>query len=156
MENNVTMVAYSPFAQGLLTGKYKVSGWFVAHRSQRPPPRAVGADRGARPRAIQVGASGPAGPRSATFTDDRLRAIEPLLGLMGEIGSGHGGKKPSQIALNYILCKGGLPIPGVKTSKQVEEAAGALGWRMTDEEVRALEAAAAKVPASPGAPFENW
>ena len=24
MENNVTMVAYSPFAQGLLTGKYKV------------------------------------------------------------------------------------------------------------------------------------
>lgn len=75
---------------------------------------------------------------------------------MEEIGGGHGGKKPSQIALNWLLCKGALPIPGVKTPEQVEEAAGALGWRMTDEEVRALESAAAKIPESPGAPFENW
>ena len=55
MENNVTMVAYSPFAQGLLTGKYR------------------------------VGASGPAGVRSSTFTDevrvDKTRdAEEHLLG----------------------------------------------------------------------------
>lgn len=34
--------------------------------------------------------------------------------------------------------------------------AGGFGWRMTDDEVAALDAESAKVPESTGAPFEKW
>lgn len=60
LENGVTPVAYSPLAQGLLTGKYR------------------------------VGSARPGGPRNFTFTDDKLRRAEPLLALMDEIGKGRG------------------------------------------------------------------
>ncbi len=32
-----------------------------------------------------------------------------------------------QVALNWCVCKGALPIPGVKNARQAEECAGALG-----------------------------
>jgi len=62
----------------------------------------------------------------------------------------------TQVALNWIICKGALPIPGVKNKRQVEEVAGAVGWRLSDGEVLELEKAADKVAAPLGAPFENW
>ena len=34
--------------------------------------------------------------------------------------------------------------------------AGGFGWRMTDDEVAALDRASAKVPPTSGAPFEKW
>ena len=44
-----------------------------------------------------------------------------------------------QVAINWTLCKGALPIPGAKNARQVKEAAGALGWRMSPDQVsRAL------------------
>lgn len=42
-----------------------------------------------------------------------------------------------QVAINWTLCKGALPIPGAKNARQVKEAAGALGWRMSPDEVKA-------------------
>lgn len=60
LENGVTPVAYSPLAQGLLTGKYR------------------------------VGKAKPDGLRQFTFSDDKLRRAEPLLALMDEIGKGRG------------------------------------------------------------------
>jgi pyridoxine 4-dehydrogenase len=41
--------------------------------------------------------------------------------------------------LNWIICKGAIPIPGVKTPAQVAENAGALGWRLETGEVAALD-----------------
>ena len=32
-----------------------------------------------------------------------------------------------------------IPIPGAKNAKQAQENAGALGWRLTSEEVAQLE-----------------
>lgn len=61
-----------------------------------------------------------------------------------------------QVALNWIICKGALPIPGAKTRRQVEEIAGAVGWRLDDGEVVELEKAANRVETPMGAPFENW
>jgi aryl-alcohol dehydrogenase-like predicted oxidoreductase len=40
-----------------------------------------------------------------------------------------------------VICKGGLPIPGAKTEAQALQNAGALGWRLTDEEVARLDEA---------------
>ena len=60
---------------------------------------------------------------------------------MTEIGQDHGGKSNSQVALNWTICKGALPIPGAKNAKQAEENAGALGWKLTEEEVSRLDEA---------------
>jgi aryl-alcohol dehydrogenase-like predicted oxidoreductase len=68
-----------------------------------------------------------------------LPNIQPLLKLMTEIGQDHGGKSNAQVALNWVICKGALPIPGAKNAEQAQQNAGALGWRLTDEEVAKLD-----------------
>jgi aryl-alcohol dehydrogenase-like predicted oxidoreductase len=70
-----------------------------------------------------------------------LARIQPLVDLMRQMGEVHGGKSPSQVALNWVICKGALPIPGAHSVKHVQENAGALGWRLSDEEVARLDAA---------------
>jgi aryl-alcohol dehydrogenase-like predicted oxidoreductase len=113
-ELGVTVIAYSPLAQGLLTGKYM---------PDNPPP----------------------GARGRQYSRELLERIRPLLALMHEIGDGLGGKSPAQIALNWTLCKGTVPIPGAKNARQAEENAGALGWKLDAEAVKALDAASAAV-----------
>ncbi|HEY5156716.1 MAG TPA: aldo/keto reductase [Anaerolineales bacterium] len=71
----------------------------------------------------------------------KLKRIQPLINLMWEIGNGHTGKSPVQVALNWIICKGALPIPGAKTAKQAAQNVGAIGWRLTPEEIKALDGA---------------
>jgi aryl-alcohol dehydrogenase-like predicted oxidoreductase len=68
-----------------------------------------------------------------------LPKLPPLIKLMTLIGQDHGGKSNSQVALNWVICKGALPIPGAKNAAQALENAGALGWRLTDEEVARLD-----------------
>ena len=70
-----------------------------------------------------------------------LPKIAPLLKLMTEIGQEHGGKSKAQVALNWCICKGALPIPGAKNAEQAEENAGALGWKLTEGEVEKLDRA---------------
>lgn len=70
-----------------------------------------------------------------------LPKIGPLLKLMTEIGQEHGGKSKAQVALNWCICKGTMPIPGAKNAAQAEENAGALGWRLTEDEVEKLDQA---------------
>jgi aryl-alcohol dehydrogenase-like predicted oxidoreductase len=107
----VTLVAYSPLAQGLLTGKYSAAN----------PPQGV---------------------RGIRTNRDSLQKIERLIHLMHEIGQDHDNAQPGQIAINWVLCKGAVPIPGVKNARQTEENLGALGWRLSQGEVEALEEAA--------------
>ncbi|KAK9824860.1 hypothetical protein WJX74_001115 [Apatococcus lobatus] len=98
----------------------------------------------------------PGGPRKGAFKAERLREVEPLISLLRDIGSAHGGKSPSQVAINWTLCKGALPIPGVKNAKQAKEAAGSFGWRMSDDQVQALDKLSSTITPSQGAPFESW
>ena len=84
--------------------------------------------------------SPPPGSRARMYTNLVTR-IQPLLKLMTQIGQDHGGKSNAQIALNWVICKGALPIPGAKNAEQAQENAGALGWRLTDEEVENLDEA---------------
>ena len=114
-ERDVTFIAYSPLAQGLLTGKYSADS---------PPPGLWRARRTGR---------------------KRLGQIEPLIASLRQIGEARDGKNPAQVALNWTICKGTVPIPGAKNGRQAEENAGALGWRLTEEEVATLDAAAALV-----------
>ncbi len=81
----------------------------------------------------------PPGIRGGQYNRRYLEKIEPLLTLMKHIGSDHAGKTPAQVALNWVICKGAIPIPGVKTLSQAEQDAGALNWRLSEEEVLRLD-----------------
>jgi aryl-alcohol dehydrogenase-like predicted oxidoreductase len=112
-ELGVTLIAYSPLAQGLLTGKY---------------------GPGARP--------ADARHVRAAFRERNLRHIAGVLDLLRGIGVDHGGKTPAQVALNWLIQQGNvLPIPGAKTAAQAASNAGALGWALRDTEVAALSEA---------------
>ncbi len=81
----------------------------------------------------------PKGRRS--FSDYPMAEIEPLVSLMRDIGTRYGGKTPAQVALNWTMRKGVVPIPGAKNREQAEQNAGALGWQLSEEDVQALDVA---------------
>jgi aryl-alcohol dehydrogenase-like predicted oxidoreductase len=68
-----------------------------------------------------------------------LTRIEPLLVELREIGQAHGGMTSAKVALNWLICKGAVPIPGARNLKQAQENAGSLGWRLSNEEVTRLD-----------------
>jgi len=83
-------------------------------------------------------ASPPPGVRTSHYSD-LIKKLPPIIKTLQEIGQTHG-KTVAQVALNWVICKGALPIPGAKNAKQAEENAGGAGWRMTDDEVAKLDA----------------
>ena len=105
----IRLIAYSPLALGILTGKY-----------------------------------GPQGPWPAGLRGWLLRqlvpAVEPLLAALRAIAAERG-KTPAQVALNWCIAKGTLPIPGAKTLAQAEQNLGALGWYLDGGEMAELEQA---------------
>ena len=82
----------------------------------------------------------PPGVRASQYAE-LIKKLPPVLKLLQEIGLNHGDKTISQVALNWLICKGALPIPGAKSLQQAESNAGGAGWRMTDEEVAKLDEA---------------
>ena len=82
----------------------------------------------------------PAGPRGVQYAG-LLSKIGPLIKLLTEIGQDQGGKSNAQVALNWVICKGAMPIPGAKNAEQAQQNAGALGWRLTDDQVAMLDEA---------------
>src|SRR5919112_2363224 len=110
----VTLIAYSPIAQGLLTGKYGPGG-----------DRPAGLVR-------RMGKS---------FGEQNLEKVEPVVNILREIGGAHD-KEPAQVALNWLITrKKTLPIPGAKNEHQARQNAGAVGWEMTTEEAEKLDLA---------------
>jgi aryl-alcohol dehydrogenase-like predicted oxidoreductase len=67
-----------------------------------------------------------------------LKRVSPLVELLGELGRKHD-KTPAQVALNWIVCKGAVPIPGAKNPSQAAQNAGAMRWRLEKAEVDALD-----------------
>jgi aryl-alcohol dehydrogenase-like predicted oxidoreductase len=108
-ELDVTILAYSPLAQGLLTGKYTATN---------PPSGARSMDQ--------------------RFKGAGLRKVQPLLEKLNELGEKYG-KTQAQVALNWLMCQPGvIPIPGIKSDTQVDQNAGALGWELSTKEVAEL------------------
>jgi aryl-alcohol dehydrogenase-like predicted oxidoreductase len=109
-----TLIAYSPLAQGLVTGKYRPGG--------------------ARPADFRR--------YTGSFGEANLRAVARVVELLRAIGQNHGGKSPEQVALNWLIAQSGvLPIPGAKDGRQATSNAGALGWSLAPEELVAIDAA---------------
>jgi aryl-alcohol dehydrogenase-like predicted oxidoreductase len=113
-ERGVTVIAYSPIAKGVLSGKYT---------PDNVPP----------------------GLRGRWYPRDYLARVGPLIEQMRAIGQAHGAKSPTQVALNWLIAKSALPIPGAKNARQAGDNAGAMGWRLSAEEVRLLDMESEKV-----------
>ncbi len=74
-----------------------------------------------------------------------LPKLPPLIAALREIGAAHADKTPAQVAINWTICKGTLPIPGAKNAKQAASNAQAADWRLTDDEVARLDEVSAGI-----------
>ena len=106
---NVTFMAYMPLAQGALTGKYTPDNL---------------------PKGLL---------RRITYRKGLLKKVQPLISPMREIGLKYGNKTPSQVAINWVIGKGALPLVGVNNLKQLTEVLGAIDWRLSDEDILKLD-----------------
>jgi pyridoxine 4-dehydrogenase len=109
----IKLIAYSPLALGLLTGKFSEKGTF--------------------PKGIR-----------GLLCKQLLPGMKPLLGCLQEIANTRN-KTMSQVALNWCISKGTIPIPGAKNVEQAKENIGALGWFLSDGEMIDLDNAADRV-----------
>lgn len=115
-KERVTIIAYSPLAQGLLTGKYTANskpGSFVQKTNVR-------------------------------FSKANLNRLAPLFQALLEVAQTHH-KTSSQVALNWLISKQNVvAIPGAKTPESVTDNAGAADWRLDDAEVARLKSLASE------------
>ena len=107
------VIAYSPLAQGLLSGRY---------------------DRANRP-ANRVRAANP------LFLPDNLDRAAELIGVLREVADAHAAT-PAQIALAWVIHHPAVvAIPGASSAEQLEGNAAAADIQLSDGEYQALRAA---------------
>ena len=109
-ELNVTLLAYSPLAQGMLTGNY--------HFNSRP-----GDGRRWSPR----------------FRDKGFETSSPIVDALIKVAERHD-CYPAQVALAWVLRHPGVAVlPGAKYAEQARTNAGALEIELTPEDERELD-----------------
>lgn len=112
-ELGVTIVAYSPLARGLLTGKF--------HRDP------------------QVLKNTPIGRR--IYLQRMLDETRPLVEVLESLSDSYG-VSPAQVALNWLIRIQGeavVVIPGASSVSQAREAAGVMDFKLTEAEVNRLD-----------------
>ena len=111
-ELDVAILAYSPLAQGLLTGKYTPDSVQTLRGARRIDPR---------------------------FSQNGLEKIAPLVNALQAIGDVRQ-RTSAQVALNWLIAQGNvMPIPGAKNADQAVQNAGAIRWSLTQEEAAQLD-----------------
>lgn len=107
----ITIIAYSPLAKGILTGKYA--------------PGNIPKDL---LRKVDI-----------LFSPENLKRASRILEILRSIAERRG-KHVSQVALNWLIKEPVVvAIPGAKRPTHVEMNVGAVGWRLTDDEVREID-----------------
>lgn len=81
----------------------------------------------------------PPDDRSWRYNRYYLNKIQPLMDAIHQIGEAHNGMTFAQVALNWLVSKGIVPIPGARTQMQALENAGSLGGQLTAEEITSLD-----------------
>lgn len=80
-------------------------------------------------------------PGRRGFGDHPMAEVDEIVAVLRAIGGAHD-RTPSQVALNWLVAKGAVPIPGAKNRGQAEQNAGGVGWALTADEVARLDAVA--------------
>jgi len=110
IREKITIIAYSPLAKGLLTGKYTTNS---------------------KPASLVQKAS-------ARFSERNLNELADLQQTIKQIGNAHQ-KTFSQVALNWLISQVNVvAIPGAKRPGDVTDNAGASDWRLTTDEIDLL------------------
>jgi len=119
VENDISIVPYSPMAQGLLTGKFSLDN--------RPEPE----DNRSQNKLF----------KSPTF-ETAIGAVATVR----QVGE-HYEKTPAQTAIRWVLQQPGITsaIVGGRNPHQVQENVGAMGWELSDEDIKTLNAAGNEV-----------
>jgi aryl-alcohol dehydrogenase-like predicted oxidoreductase len=108
------VIAYSPLAQGLLSGRY--------HRAGRPTNR------------VRAG--------NPLFLPENLERADGLIAALREVADAHSAT-PAQVALAWVIRSPAVvAIPGASSVEQLEGNAAAAEIELSDEEYRALSSAA--------------
>jgi len=81
-------------------------------------------------------------PGKRNFSNHPMEVVDGIVDELRRIGDEHGGRSPGQVALNWVMAKGAVPIPGAKNRRQAEENAGALGWLLDGDQLARLDRAA--------------
>jgi len=82
-------------------------------------------------------------PGKRNFSTHPMAKVDAVVDHLRRLGAEkYDGRTPSQLALNWIMAKGAVPIPGAKSAAQATENAGALGWHLEPDDVAALDAVA--------------
>ncbi|MBK5288750.1 MAG: aldo/keto reductase [Acidimicrobiia bacterium] len=124
----LAVLPWSPLGGGLLSGKYRPG--------EAPPADTRAAD--STPSAVLM---------RLRIEDERNFAVaQAVADLATRLG-----KTMAQVALNWVLHRPGVtaPILGARTVTQIEDNLGAIGWRLDDESLAALEDASAIDPGYP-------
>ena len=116
-ELDVPIIAYFPLANGLLSGRYDEDNMPPFPKSLTMKKYVVGG------------------------TDGFAEGYTPLLLELRRIAAARGTSVP-QVSIAWCVAKGAIPIPGARDGTMAADNMGALDWRLEDDEVAALEAAA--------------
>ncbi len=115
-ELGITLIAYSPLAQGLLSGKFHDDPTSIQHR---PGPRKY----------------------RAKFRAYGLERSRPLIEALQKIAAAHA-VTPSQVALNWLAHFHGdrvVVIPGATKPRHAEENAAAMDFSLSKGELRRID-----------------
>ena len=141
-ELNISLIAYHPLAQGILTGKYR-RGQNQPARANRIAFRFLDAMFGNFQLDSANGKGAKRGMIRRILTKPPILGnLEPLFQALDDVARNH---KCStvQVALNWLSTTDPhvLPIPGAKNPCQLSENLASLDWRMTVEECESINAA---------------
>ena len=126
LDQKVGTVVWSPLGWGRLTGKF---------RRGQPMPKDT---------RLQSPSQAGRGPQVA---DEYLyRVVDALDAVSREVG-----KTVAQVALNWLLSRPSIStvIIGARNEEQLRQNFGAVGWKLSAEQVKKLDAASAVQPAYP-------
>ena len=126
-EHRVTLIAYSPLAQGVLTGKFH--------------------DDPSRVKALSWGRRSPLGGSGKFLTPEGLARTAPLIDELRAVGEAHGAT-PAQVALAWLVSYYGeavVAIPGASRPEHATEAAGAMDIHLTAAEIDRVDRLSAAI-----------
>jgi len=84
------------------------------------------------------------GARGGQYNAAYLAHIQPLMMELKKVAQKYD-KTLSQVAINWVMQRGALPIPGAKNLKQAQENAGAYGWNLASDDVELLNEMSTRV-----------
>ncbi|KAJ5811988.1 hypothetical protein N7474_008289 [Penicillium riverlandense] len=78
-------------------------------------------------------------PRTLRFSSYPMHMLEPTVNVLKRIADERRIPVPA-VALNYSINKGVVPLVGIRDAEQAEQDMQALGWRLTEDEIKRIEA----------------